>query len=56
VLLDIDCELCATYSQLASDLVILWNETLGIHPEYFNYSGQVVKQADVVLLHYPLGE
>eukprot|EP01034_Spumella_vulgaris_P028827 gene28827-35758_t len=55
VLLDIDCPLCPTYTKLADDLVILWNETLGIHPEYYNYSGQVVKQADVVLLHYPLG-
>lgn len=45
----------AKYAQLARDLVILFNETLQIHPEYANYAGQVVKQADVVLLRYPLG-
>lgn len=45
----------ATYTRFAEDLVILFNETLGIHPEYEGYGGAKVKQADVVLLHYPLG-
>jgi hypothetical protein len=39
---------------LAEQLVILFDETLGIHPEYEGYPGDLIKQADVVLLHYPL--
>jgi hypothetical protein len=54
-LLNITCEACNKYSQLANDLAILVDETQGIHPEYQGYPGNVVKQADVVLLHYPLG-
>jgi protein-glucosylgalactosylhydroxylysine glucosidase len=42
------------YAKLADDLVILYDETLQIHPEYDGYPGNTVKQADVVLLHYPL--
>ena len=49
------CAQCATWSQLAGDLMILFDETLGVHPEYSGYPGNIVKQADVVLLHYPLG-
>lgn len=49
------CDQCAKYSQLAQDLVILFDQQLGIHPEYSGYPGNTVKQADVVLLHYPLG-
>lgn len=45
----------AACDQLARDLVILFDSTLQIHPEYATYSGAVVKQADVILLHYPLG-
>jgi hypothetical protein len=45
----------AACEQLARDLVILFDPALQIHPEYAAYSGAVVKQADVVLLHYPLG-
>ncbi|CAM9360841.1 unnamed protein product, partial [Ectocarpus fasciculatus] len=52
---DISAVDAKTYSDLADAIVILFNETLGIHPEYDGYSGDVVKQADVVLLHYPLG-
>ena len=40
--------------QLYSDTLLLtFNETLQIHDEYDGYHGQVIKQADVVLLHYP---
>jgi protein-glucosylgalactosylhydroxylysine glucosidase len=41
------------YLALADALVILSNTTLGIHAEYDGYAGQLIKQADVVLLHYP---
>lgn len=54
-ILDESCESCVSYAKLASSLVILFNETLNIHPEYLNYSGDTIKQADVVLLHFPLG-
>jgi protein-glucosylgalactosylhydroxylysine glucosidase len=43
------------YRQLADDLVILYDPVLNIHPEYAGYDGSEIKQADVVLLHYPLG-
>lgn len=49
------CEACAVYAELANDLVVLFDEESGIHPEYSGYSGDMVKQADVVLLHFPLG-
>ena len=44
------------YKKLANAVVILFNETLGIHPEYDGYEcdGQMIKQADAVLLHFPL--
>lgn len=45
----------AAYSRLAGSLVILFDDALGIHPEYLGYPGNLVKQGDVVLLHYPLG-
>lgn len=53
--LGVECVQCAVYAQVAEDLVILFDETLGIHPEYEGYPGNTVKQGDVVLLHYPLG-
>ena len=54
-LLNLTCPKCPSYTKLANDLVILFDDTLGIHPEYLDYDGAVVKQADVVLLAYPLG-
>lgn len=54
-ILGVECSSCATYSKLAGDLVILFDTEKGIHPEYLHYPGNKVKQADVVLLHYPLG-
>jgi trehalose/maltose hydrolase-like predicted phosphorylase len=42
------------WSVIASRLVILRNPRLGIHPEFRGYLGQLVKQADVTLLQYPL--
>lgn len=43
------------YAELATALVILFNEELGIHPEYLGYNGSTIKQADAVMLHYPWG-
>ena len=50
-----ECVSCDSYTAMANSLVILEDPVLGIHPEYEGYSGAVIKQADVVLLHYPLG-
>lgn len=45
----------AAYTEVANSLVILFDPELNIHPEYLNYPGDTIKQADVVLLHYPWG-
>lgn len=45
----------AVYNEVADQLVILFDPELNIHPEYLNYPGNTIKQADVVLLHYPWG-
>jgi trehalose/maltose hydrolase-like predicted phosphorylase len=42
-----------TYTTVADALVVLFDATLNIHPEYQGYPGNTIKQADVVLLHYP---
>jgi trehalose/maltose hydrolase-like predicted phosphorylase len=44
------------YLKVADAIVIPFDETKGIHPEYDTYNGTgSIKQADVILLHYPLG-
>jgi hypothetical protein len=42
------------WTETADGLVILYNRTLGIHPEFAGYAGQLIKQADVILLGFPL--
>lgn len=54
VLAGVEDDANSKYSALAEQIVILFNETLGVHPEYEGYPGDLIKQADVVLLHYPL--
>eukprot|EP01116_Phalansterium_solitarium_P016178 TRINITY_DN3701_c0_g1_i1.p1 TRINITY_DN3701_c0_g1~~TRINITY_DN3701_c0_g1_i1.p1 ORF type:complete len:702 (-),score=253.28 TRINITY_DN3701_c0_g1_i1:809-2914(-) len=44
----------SSWPEIASGLVILFDPTLQIHPEYAGYHGQTIKQADVVLLGFPL--
>jgi trehalose/maltose hydrolase-like predicted phosphorylase len=51
--LNITCD--EKYETLADSLVILYDAERNIHPEYQGYRGNIIKQADVVLLHYPLG-
>jgi protein-glucosylgalactosylhydroxylysine glucosidase len=53
--LNATCDSCAKYQEISNNLVILFDEQQRIHPEYEGYPGDLVKQADVVLLHYPLG-
>jgi trehalose/maltose hydrolase-like predicted phosphorylase len=43
----------ASWSQIAAGIVVPVDSTLGIHPEFSGYQGQLVKQADVTLLQYP---
>mmetsp|Transcript_17310 Transcript_17310/g.51772 ORF Transcript_17310/g.51772 Transcript_17310/m.51772 type:complete len:280 (+) Transcript_17310:63-902(+) len=38
----------------ASQLPILFDASRQYHPEYVGYAGQLIKQADVVMLSYPL--
>eukprot|EP00056_Hartaetosiga_gracilis_P020296 m.18606 g.18606 ORF g.18606 m.18606 type:complete len:460 (+) comp8334_c0_seq2:55-1434(+) len=44
----------ATFNKIASNLIILFDETKQYHPEFEGYSGETVKQADTILLGYPL--
>ncbi|AWW41663.1 haloacid dehalogenase [Streptomyces cadmiisoli] len=38
---------------VAAGLVVPFDERRGIHPEFTGYAGQLIKQADVVMLAYP---
>lgn len=42
------------YASVAEALRILFDSTAQLHPEYDGYAGQTIKQADIVLLGYPL--
>lgn len=42
------------WANVSSNLVILFDAAQGIHTEYKGYHGQTIKQADVVLLGFPL--
>ncbi len=42
-----------SWSRIASKIVVLYDPSLKIHPEFSGYAGQLVKQADVTLLQYP---
>jgi trehalose/maltose hydrolase-like predicted phosphorylase len=43
----------AQWSKIARGLVVPFDSSLGIHPEFDGYGGQLVKQADVTLMQYP---
>jgi trehalose/maltose hydrolase-like predicted phosphorylase len=45
----------ASWSTIASGLVVPVNNSLNMHPEFSGYGNQLVKQADVTLLQYPWG-
>jgi trehalose/maltose hydrolase-like predicted phosphorylase len=46
-----------SWSYVAERLVIVFNQTLQYHPEFQGYPlGQRIKQADAVLLGFPLNE
>ena len=44
----------AEYREVAAKIRIPFDATLRVHPEYDGYNGGQIKQADVVLLGYPL--
>ncbi|MGW5480749.1 glycosyl hydrolase family 65 protein [Streptomyces sp. NPDC004008] len=41
------------WAEVADRIVVPFDEARGIHPEFAGYAGQVIKQADVVMLAYP---
>lgn len=42
------------WEDIIEKMILLFDSKKKIHPEYYGYSGQTIKQADVVLLGYPL--
>lgn len=44
----------STFATIADKLVIPFDEVAQMHPEFAGYKGDTVKQADVILLGYPL--
>ncbi|KYQ91148.1 acid trehalase-like protein 1 [Tieghemostelium lacteum] len=42
------------WNEISNGLIVLFNETSQMHPEYEGYQGETIKQADVILLGYPL--
>jgi len=45
----------ASLKDFHDHIVILYNKTGNYHPEFAGYSGDKIKQADVVMLNYPWG-
>lgn len=43
----------AQWAQVADGLVVPFDASQGIHPEYDGYNGKQIKQADTVMLTYP---
>lgn len=43
------------WTDIANRIPILFDSRLNIHPEFAGYNGDRIKQADVVLLAFPLG-
>ena len=43
------------WTTVANGLRVLFDATRNVHPEFEGYSGDLVKQADVVMLQYPWG-
>ncbi|MFI9616865.1 glycosyl hydrolase family 65 protein [Streptomyces sp. NPDC052023] len=41
------------WAEVADRMVVLFDEQLKVHPEFAGYTGQLIKQADVVMLAYP---
>ena len=44
----------SAWPEVADNLLVLFNETSQMHPEYQGYTSELIKQPDVVLIGYPL--
>lgn len=42
------------FVKIARSIRLLYDETNDIHPQYEGYNGEDIKQADVVMVGYPL--
>jgi trehalose/maltose hydrolase-like predicted phosphorylase len=45
----------ASWTSIANGLVVLYDSSSGVNPEFAGYQGQLVKQADATMLYYPWG-
>jgi trehalose/maltose hydrolase-like predicted phosphorylase len=45
----------ASWTKIADGLVVLYDASSGVNPEFSGYQGQMVKQADATMLSYPWG-
>lgn len=45
----------ASWRKIADGLVVLYDASSGVNPEFSGYQGQMVKQADATMLSYPWG-
>lgn len=42
------------FAKIAKSLTLLYDEENDLHPQYEGYAGDMIKQADAVLLGFPL--
>lgn len=42
------------FSKIARSLTLLYDEENDFHPQFEGYDGEMIKQADVVMIGYPL--
>jgi trehalose/maltose hydrolase-like predicted phosphorylase len=45
----------ASWTKIADGLVVLYDASSGVNPEFSGYQGELVKQADATMLYYPWG-
>ena len=45
----------ASWAAIAHGLVVLYDASQGVNPEFSGYQGEMVKQADATMLYYPWG-
>jgi trehalose/maltose hydrolase-like predicted phosphorylase len=45
----------ASWTKIADGLVVLYDASSGVNPEFSGYQGEQVKQADATMLYYPWG-
>jgi trehalose/maltose hydrolase-like predicted phosphorylase len=45
----------ASWTKISDGLVVLYDASSGVNPEFSGYQGEMVKQADATMLYYPWG-